>query len=672
MEPSLIQSLLDWVGQNHGWAGVIVFLVAMGESLAIVGMMVPGVAVMLGIGALISVGALPFWPMFWWAVAGAIAGDGFSFWLGYHFRDRLRAMWPFRNHPRLLERGEAFFERHGGKSVFFGRFFGPVRAIIPTTAGMMRMSPWHFNLINIASALLWAPVYLGMGMVIGASLSLAAEVATRLALLVAALGVTLWLGLWLLRRIYRFFAPRAAAMSERLLAWGRRHPLLGRLTAAIFDPHESEFKALAVLGALFLALAWAILWLFGQWSVGPPLARLDSSTYHLMQALRTPWGDRLMVAVSQLGDGIVHTVLVAVLGVWLAWRRQWLALAHWLAAVGFGAVAAWLLKQSLQLPRPVALYDGAMAYSFPSAHAILAVCSFGFLALMIAREVAPRWRRAVYAVAWGLILTIAFSRLYLGAHWLSDVLGGLVIGLIWITLLGTAFRRHATRPLPLRGLVAVPLLVVAGFGGWHVAATHEQNLARYAPQIEPPRPMSRAHWLESGWRELPALRIDTRGMEMQPLNLQWAGPLPLLEHRLEEHGWRVPPALTARSALAWLDPNATLATLPLLPQAHDGRHQQWQMIDPVAGRVIRLWRSGVVLEPEGGPLWIGYVAPLRLATPPLLRIPRVGEDFDTPVAELTTLLDGFAITLRRRAATTTDHRWSGTVALIRPPQENAP
>lgn len=169
-----LQPLLDWVAQNPNWAGAAVFLVSFSESMAIVGLLIPGVAMMFVAGALIAADALDFWPIFAWAVTGAVAGDGLSFWLGHHFKDRMRQVWPFNRHPEMLAQGEAFFQRYGGKSVAFGRFFGPVRAVIPLVAGMMAMPRSRFFTANILSALLWAPAYLLPGIVVGASLQLAA------------------------------------------------------------------------------------------------------------------------------------------------------------------------------------------------------------------------------------------------------------------------------------------------------------------------------------------------------------------------------------------------------------------------------------------------------------------------------------------------------------------
>lgn len=160
-------SLLVWIEHNPAYAGWVVFSVALAESLAIVGILVPGVIVLVGAGVLIGTGVLDFWTMCAWAVAGAIIGDGLSYWIGHHF-EYLTGRWRwFKLHPDHLEKGIHFFEKYGDISVALGRFFGPIRAIVPLVAGLMRMPPKRFFIANVLSALVWAPAYLAPGMVLG-------------------------------------------------------------------------------------------------------------------------------------------------------------------------------------------------------------------------------------------------------------------------------------------------------------------------------------------------------------------------------------------------------------------------------------------------------------------------------------------------------------------------
>jgi membrane protein DedA with SNARE-associated domain len=212
-----LQQLLEWIALNPLWAGIVIFVIAMIESLAIIGALVPGVIMLFGAGALIGNGTLGFWSSFCWAVAGAILGDNLSYWLGRHYEQRMAGSRWFALHPAQLDKALRFVERHGGMSVAFGRFFGPLRAIVPLAAGLLHMAPSHFLIANVLSALVWAPAYLLPGMVFGASLELAGPVSLRLGVIILLLGA-LFFGLFkLLRPLIMPQVPRYA-LSALLLA----------------------------------------------------------------------------------------------------------------------------------------------------------------------------------------------------------------------------------------------------------------------------------------------------------------------------------------------------------------------------------------------------------------------------------------------------------------------
>jgi membrane protein DedA with SNARE-associated domain len=157
---SFIEAVLAFVTVHADWAGPLLFLVCFGESLVLVSAILPGTAVLIAAGALVPSGVLAPLPLVLWSIAGAVLGDAVSYRVGALLGPRAHLVWPFARHPALLGRGIAHFERHGGKSVFIGRFFGPLRAIVPLAAGIMGMKPRPFWFANIASAALWAPAML--------------------------------------------------------------------------------------------------------------------------------------------------------------------------------------------------------------------------------------------------------------------------------------------------------------------------------------------------------------------------------------------------------------------------------------------------------------------------------------------------------------------------------
>ncbi|MCC6946624.1 MAG: DedA family protein [Bradyrhizobiaceae bacterium] len=157
------QQVLEFVKAHGEWAPVIVFLLAFGESLAVIGFFVPATFALVGIGALIGTTDIEFWPVWLGAAAGAGLGDWVSYWVGYKLENTAKHVWPLSRYPDLYDRGERFFRRWGVWSVFLGRFFGPVRAIVPLVAGVFEMPRVLFQAANWASAMVWAFVLLAPG-----------------------------------------------------------------------------------------------------------------------------------------------------------------------------------------------------------------------------------------------------------------------------------------------------------------------------------------------------------------------------------------------------------------------------------------------------------------------------------------------------------------------------
>jgi membrane protein DedA with SNARE-associated domain len=163
----IVRPLLDFIAAHSEWAALVMFVTAFGESFAFVSLAFPGTSLLIAAGTLMSAGTLPYGPVVVGAIVGAVLGDTISYWLGDRFGASIARLWPFSRNPELLPRGVAFFERHGGKSVFIGRFFGPIRAVIPLAAGLMRMPRGAFWIANVTSAIVWAPMLLLAGDLVG-------------------------------------------------------------------------------------------------------------------------------------------------------------------------------------------------------------------------------------------------------------------------------------------------------------------------------------------------------------------------------------------------------------------------------------------------------------------------------------------------------------------------
>jgi undecaprenyl-diphosphatase len=638
------------------------------ESLVVLGLLVPGAALLFGAGALIATGALPLYPILFWTIAGAITGDFLSFFLGHHYHQRLRVMWPFRRYPELVNNGVNYFVSHGGKSIFMARFIGPLRPIVPAIAGMMNMSTVRFLLIDVIACILWAPVYILPGVVFGASLGLAAEVAGRLVvLLVALIGFT-WLGLWLIGSLIRLLRPHASSLLDRVLNWSRNHPHIQPLAGSLLDPDHPEARGLATLSALLFITLWALPVIATQALNSQLLGGIDTYLFHTLQQLRTPWGDAAMVFISGLGSQRVLLPLLAGSVAWLVWHRRTKAALHWLAAYLCAGLLTWILKVTTRIEQPIASLDG---YAFPSAHTGMSVVAYGFLALLIAREL-PLSRRWLPYLSAGLLITpIALSRLYLGAHWLSDVLAGLSLGIFWVALIGIAYDRHPALRVPVIRLLLVAGTVLLLAGGWHARQHHAQDLAMYALRAQTTT-ITHSDWLQGGWESLPVYRNDLEGRHHQPMNFQWGGTLDTLREILAKRGWRTAAAIDPVSAMNWLAPEPVIDDMPVLPEVHDGEHQSLLMIAPRAVgdellTVVRLWPSGRQLADSDEPIWLGKAALLYVEDGvPLLKYLRSAQDHTAPLKTLTSVLQqsrGIEIRPVTRAGAAHDNDWQGQVLL---------
>lgn len=156
----LIADALKFIAANKVWAAPILGVLAFGESLAVVGLLIPATALMIAVGGMIGTGLIDPAPVFFWCVAGSVVGDWVSFSIGRRIGPSAHRHWPLNRHRPAVARARLFFWRHGFASILLGRFLGPVRATIPLVAGMMAMKHRSFQIANILSALLWVPALL--------------------------------------------------------------------------------------------------------------------------------------------------------------------------------------------------------------------------------------------------------------------------------------------------------------------------------------------------------------------------------------------------------------------------------------------------------------------------------------------------------------------------------
>ncbi len=270
-----------------------------------------------------------------------------------------------------------------------------------------------------------------------------------------------------------------------------------------------------------------------------------------------------------------------------------------------------------------------------------------------------------------LIFLIAFSRLYLGAHWLSDMVGGSAFGSAWLALLGLSYIRRQSGRIGSGSLLAVGCVALVLAGGFNIYRSHATDSERYAVKSVVP-PMAAAEWWASGWQQLPARRIDLTGETEEPLTFQWAGSLQSIQDVLQRNGWRASAAWTPLTALTWLTAQTDPAALPVVALFASGRLPGLTLVRPHGDithadsrLVLRLWAIDLELtNGQAAPLWIGSVVEEHFYHPlALVTLISTQPDMIAPRSALAAALDGGRLVSRVSASAAAD--WDGRVLLAR-------
>jgi membrane protein DedA with SNARE-associated domain/membrane-associated phospholipid phosphatase len=590
-----LQPVLDLVGRHPAFAGLIVLLAALSEAVPVVGAVMPGSAIVIGVGALVGLGQVPLWPMLAAAVAGAIIGDGLSYGFGHRYKAHALAIWPMSRHPDMIATSERFFARHGAKSVVIARFTPVVRAFVPLIAGASGMRPGRFYTANVASALAWAPLHILLGAAVGASLGGLGAASGRTLVLLAAVVVAGIILAWLIRLAWQVGFSRLDRgqtwLFDRLRT--RQGHWWGMLRGLI-DPDNLAGRNVALLGTTLAAVIGVFNLTEDVLARGGEIARADAAVANLVTGLRTTWSDHILILVTTLADTPITAVVALIAAAWLWWLgRRHLAYGV-VAVVGVTTLFALGLKATAHVPRPHPIYTGAVEFSFPSGHATFASAIYGVLGWLIAHDLDRPWRTLVLSAIGVGIATVAASRIYLGAHWPSDVTAGLLFGIGATAVFALVFRsvRLAPRERITTALIALGTVIVVG--SWHVSHSYAFATARYTPAAPALTTLSEAEWRGGGWQSLPAYRVELGGDREDPLQLQWAGDTASLTAALRPYGWQPGPDL----GLAMLDRFLTASTrpedLPTLPKLNDGRAPDLVLVRPVStnGReIMRVWTS---------------------------------------------------------------------------------
>lgn len=605
-----IEPLVHWLHLHPHWAGIFTFFISFGESLAIVGTIVPGTVTMTAIGVLIGSGVIPLYSTFLFAVLGAIAGDSGSYFLGYYYHMKIIEYWPFNKYPNIITKGKSFFILHGGKSVFFGRFIGPIRAIIPLIAGIMHMPNGRFLVANVASAILWSLLYIVPGIVIGAATTeLSAEAATRFLFSIFLALITIWLITWCFKVIITTIKHYTVKHLTQFWQWLNTHPTLQALAMWLADPAEPH--ALTQLYLSLFALLSFITFVVITVSVAQHgfITQYNTSFFYLAQSMRFPVLDKSLTFLTTFGEKFNILPLSLIVSLYLYHKRHTWSALHLLSVTITSAIAIFCIKHAIHFPRPTGLVAVKHSFSFPSGHTAISLPVIGFIAFLLSKQTTFTMKRFIWYPAMLLLVLIGFSRLYLGAHWISDVLGAFTLtGFILLSHIISYQRKPSDQiaVLPLASLSLASFLII----GMLLNYLHfNQDLANNQLK-QPITTISLSTWWDQDKNVFPLFRNNRLGQPINMINIQWAAPLGQIKSILNREGWQSQEKESFSETIADLITKKAVNRFPLLQPLYRNQSPVLSMaMISKQGQLILLylWPSRYEFDESKIPLWVGSI-----------------------------------------------------------------
>ncbi len=165
----IIKNFLISISNHQILVYWILFLISFFESFVIVGLIVPGAVFIVTAGFLSSHHVLNLYQVILWSMLGAISADIVSFYLAKKYGEKIINSKYFKRYQEYFEKGEIFFKKYGGISIFWGRFIGFLRPIVPFLAGILNMEELKFYFFAVISGILWGICYTGAGYLFGES-----------------------------------------------------------------------------------------------------------------------------------------------------------------------------------------------------------------------------------------------------------------------------------------------------------------------------------------------------------------------------------------------------------------------------------------------------------------------------------------------------------------------
>ena len=444
---SFLNSIYPIIQQSGFWGYWFILLIAFLESLVIIGVFLPGTTAIAFMGFFASKGFFNVEMLILFSTVGSMLGDFVSYYLGKKGKILFKSKF---DKSELFVKGEKFIEKHGGKSIFLGRFIAGVKPVMPFAAGVLKMKMKRFVTWEIITCASWSAAYILLGFFCGRAINFIEAWSARIGVIVV-VALIFAIIVYLSRRflikkgkaMFSLLKSAAISVKETLLenSFVTKHIKGVHVITERFSVKKFRGLPLTLLAVAFMCAGLLFFGITKGIVKSQAIVDLDMNIKNLLYFYRDPYLVKGFIWVTTMGEWeVVVGGSAVLLAIFLLWKKKEYILPFLIILVGSN-LFQYIGKLIVERARPgsVAAISEA-GFSFPSGHSTTEVAFYGFLTYFLIKSL-DNWQNKINFFFIGIIaiLAIGFSRMYLGVHFFSDVIGGFLVGLMWL-IIGTTIR----------------------------------------------------------------------------------------------------------------------------------------------------------------------------------------------------------------------------------------
>jgi len=426
-----------------------------------------------------------------------------------------------------------------------------------------------------------------------------------------------WLAQHFLKRLCHFFDHYVKKLWDYL----NNHHNLQWIPKFISDPqYIDNHKQLNLLLAALICFAVFIFILIGVKNQNF-ITAFNLPFYHLLQSLRINACDKIMLALTFLGETKALIIAQIIFILYLAWKRHWYTMFHAVAIVLLYTGGVWGTKMLVHIPRPNGFPNGILTFykdfSFPSGHTAGCIIIYGFLSVIIARQLKHKLRWIPYSAAALITTLVIISRLYLGAHWLTDILGAIFLGLALLFFVTTSYCRHHHLKISAAKTSITAAIIFSCTMSLYAIHNFQFQLIHYYWPYSQTKIMELKNWKNQTDNQplamIPLYRTDRFGHPINAFNVQWVGDISVIKHHLLNQGWQNYPARFNLQEILFRVTNLhnNIERVPILTQLYNNHPETLLMTKKMPDNktviLLRLWDANIAFNNSPYSIWIGVV-----------------------------------------------------------------